>query len=254
MPLFGESWDVGLAVWALGLLDPLRLPALAMRALEDGLDSPSLRRLAGADATEVPHVSALFAAALAEIGIVPPAPAVAARQIGDDVAGRIIRGDVDPLDGARFLTLVAREASKGRPFHGLDPFVYADSEVDDRPADRQLFIDMIRAAAATLVERGRSPVNSSPDVSTIALILLKADPIGLYFRDVANTDEYAGEARHISESLEGCKNYDECLDLVWGVFRESFGVAIAQARERYASVARAIWDAHRGSGQASQAD
>lgn len=248
MPLFGDSWDVGLAVWALGLLDPGRLPALAMRGLEDGLDSPSLRRLAGADVAEVRSAGELFAAALEEIGAVPPAPAGAAKQVGYDVAGRIIRGDVDPFDGARFLSLVAREASKLRPFHELDTFVYADSEVDDRPADRQLFIDMIRAAAVTLVERGRSPLDSPPDVSTIALILLEADPIGLHFRDVANTDEYAGEARRIFESLEGCKSYDECLDMIWAVFTESFGKAIAGSREYYAPVARAIWGAHRGSG------
>jgi hypothetical protein len=168
MSLIGDSWEVGLAVWALGLLDPLRLPALAMRALEDGLESPSLRRLAGADATEVPYASSLFAAALAEAGVVPPTPPAAARQIGYDIAERIIRGHVDPFEGARFLSLVAREASlrdgaahdregQGRPFHELDTFVYVDSEADDRPADRPLFVEMIRAAAATIVERGRSP-------------------------------------------------------------------------------------------------
>jgi hypothetical protein len=91
--------------------------------------------------------------------------------------------------------------------------------------------------------------NSFPDVSTIASLILKEDPMDLYFPDAANTDEYEGEARRISGALEVCQTYDECLDMIWSVFKESFGVAISKSREHYAPVARAIWGARVGPGR-----
>lgn len=145
------NWELGLSLWALGLLDSAGVPDLAVRALENGLDSPSLRRLAGLDRADFESTRSLFLAALAELGVTPPPPPVAVERVARDVAEGIVGGAIDALEGARFLSAVSREMGPG--FHDLDGFVYADSEAEDRPSDREMFADMIRREAGVLLAR-----------------------------------------------------------------------------------------------------
>ena len=76
---------------------------------------------------------------------------MAVERVARDVAEGIVDGAIDALEGARFLSTLSREMGPG--FHDLDLFVYADSEAEDRPSDREMFADMIRREAEVLLAR-----------------------------------------------------------------------------------------------------
>jgi hypothetical protein len=89
--------------------------------------------------------------------------------------------------------------------------------------------------------------NSSIDPATISAIILQEDPIALYSDEDGNTDEYDSEAERIAQALPSCQTYDECLDMIWDVFKEMFGPREAESRERYTNLAHAIWKLRTGS-------
>jgi hypothetical protein len=83
--------------------------------------------------------------------------------------------------------------------------------------------------------------NASIDAATISAIILQEDPIALYSDEDSNTDEYDSEAECIAKALPSCRTYDECLDMIWDVFKEMFGPREAESLERYTKLAHAIW-------------
>lgn len=52
--------------------------------------------------------------------------------------------------------LVSRAVAS--PFHELDPFIYAESEAEDRPSDREFFRTAIVNEATRWVRTGRGSV------------------------------------------------------------------------------------------------
>ncbi len=62
-------------------------------------------------------------------------------------------------------------------------------------------------------------------------ILLKHDPIKIYFPEYDNNDEYIPEARDIATHL--CTSQEKCLDLICAAFVRNFDVSIAGDRDRY---------------------
>lgn len=122
-----------------------RLPDVAAAALVDGLDSPSLRTLAGTPATEVREARDLFLAALAELGIALPTPDQARWNLVRSWADDIVSDRVAPNDGAHriwqqaFWQLGAPEV--------LTVFVGLADEWDDHEGHRGELDTAIREAA-----------------------------------------------------------------------------------------------------------
>jgi hypothetical protein len=152
-----RSWTLptGLALLALDLLSADNVEALATVALEDGFDGARLRRLAGGPSFEQPAVDEILTA-FAEIGVALPARRDAARHLAKVMSSDIVNGVVDPIEAARDLAAIAREVGAG--FHELDPFVYAWSEGEGRPRDREFFRQAIVAEAARWVDTGKGSV------------------------------------------------------------------------------------------------
>lgn len=140
------SFQDTLAWWALGLIESTELPAGAARGLEDGLDSASLRSLAGLERSDSHGCAGLLERAAAELGLRVPDQREAARHLATQLSKRIIQGDLDAIAGARMVAEVSR-AVESPGFHDLDVFVYADSEANDRPEDREFFIQRIFSEA-----------------------------------------------------------------------------------------------------------
>lgn len=84
--------------------------------------------------------------------------------------------------------------------------------------------------------------DSSERARLVAAILIDADPLGLYFEDVDNRDEYASEAARIAERLGQCQSADDCQRLAWDVFREAFGTDGAGPLDRYREIGQRLWD------------
>src|SRR6266496_6140844 len=88
------------AYWRLGLLRTERLPEIAVETLESGLDSPSLRILAGERNCSMATGGPLFERSLVELGVPLPAHDQAGKQIANHYAAQIVSGELSPRDGA----------------------------------------------------------------------------------------------------------------------------------------------------------
>lgn len=145
-----ERLEVAASKVALGLLLSENLADVAVLALEDGCDSPSLRILAGLTAAEADEARAMFDRALAELHGAVPSKRDAVRHLAREIAKEILSGTMGPHDGAKQIwELSLRIPDENLP--ELDSFVYAASEWEDRPEDRHVFEEGIAAAARELV-------------------------------------------------------------------------------------------------------
>jgi len=134
----------------LDYVGPEALVSGAADALGEGVDSPSIRQLAGMDSGEGDDVRAVFDTALHELSIEKPSPREATMLIAAEVARRIEAGGVSPYEGAKEIWHLA-VGLHPEHFPELDPFVYAASEWEERPREHRLFAAGILAAAHDLV-------------------------------------------------------------------------------------------------------
>lgn len=127
--------EYGLSLLGLGLLAADRVALLATLALESGADNVRIRQLAGRCLWDNSRLATVLVEALGDAGVRLPARDAAARHIATAVSSEIVRERVDPLNGASYLAEISRAV--GSNFHELDPFIYAASEAEDRPSDRE---------------------------------------------------------------------------------------------------------------------
>jgi hypothetical protein len=121
-----------LTLWALHRLESEELPKIAADWLAEGLDSRSLRELAGIAYAEMSEVGPLFDKALAELMIAIPKKDEALMFLARHYAQQIVDGVVTPYDGARKIWW---QVSNSLDAHSqlLMPFVGAASELEDLP-------------------------------------------------------------------------------------------------------------------------
>lgn len=75
----------------------------------------------------------------------------------------------------------------------------------------------------------------------IRKILLEEDPMGIYFPEDKNIDEYDKEVEMIIERLNKCRNQKELLEMLWNIFEMQFGISSAGQKERYEKIANKVW-------------
>lgn len=118
------------AHYVLGRVSSDQLPRFAADWLNDGLDSPALRRLAGEESPIMSEVAPIFEKALKELGISIPKKSSALQLLARDYAEKIIQGSLTPHAGAGFISWhVANQLEKAGPL--LLSFVGAASELDE---------------------------------------------------------------------------------------------------------------------------
>lgn len=142
-------------LWALKLLPIDKLPQTAIDLLEAGYDSQPLLELAGLSKSELTEATDLFAKVLFEIGRTPLSKREAALRYTGLISKEIILGKISPYNGAKQIW----RASIGleEPLHEVDTFVYAASEFEDRPDDRDFFADEIVKEARRWADHLRMP-------------------------------------------------------------------------------------------------
>ena len=145
-----EDLKLAASKCALGLLRPDDLVQVGVQALKHGFDSPSLRILAGLNASEVEEARRMFDRALSELDLEVPSKRDAVVNLAREIAKEILAGTTEAYYGAkRIWDLTLHASSEELP--ELDSFVYAASEWDDRPEDRVTFEEGVIAAARDLV-------------------------------------------------------------------------------------------------------
>ena len=125
------------------------LPDLAADALTRGLDSPSLRMLAGARRGEYDENRRLFVAAMKELGVDAPPAGAAIRELVRFWASELVAGALTPYEGARRIWWQGWE-TLGRPDE-LTVFVGLASQWEDHPGQRTEYERHIVTAARKLL-------------------------------------------------------------------------------------------------------
>ncbi len=141
--------EIVAAKWALGLLPADALPRLATTALEAGLDTPSLRLVAGELHPTREETGVLFDDALDELGVDIPDRSRAALIVSKEYATQIADGTISPHTGASRIWELHVEVDGALE---LGPFAYWASEWQeaDTPARREYCESAIRARPPTL--------------------------------------------------------------------------------------------------------
>ena len=126
------------------------MQAIAIELMGNGFNSKSLLALAILDKSDVHEASALLKKALAELGCRGIKIVDALRLYAKSIAKSIIAGEMSPQDGA---TRIWRTKTNAHlpDFHEFDGFIYAASELEDRPEDREIFESGILAEARSLL-------------------------------------------------------------------------------------------------------
>ncbi len=143
------EFDLVVARYVFGLLRREELPAQAVAALEQGLDSPSLRRLAVADCDDADEVRRFVIASAHELNIAIPTRAQAGMAIARWLAAQIVNGTVHPYEGARQIWWEISHALPGE--ESLLPFVGLASEYEDDVERRPLYAQKIVEHARTFL-------------------------------------------------------------------------------------------------------
>jgi hypothetical protein len=84
----------------LGLLTSEDIPSVAVRALEQGYDSPALQQLAAESTAPASNITPLFARALSELSVSSPERNAARLIVARFYARRILDGTLSPYEGA----------------------------------------------------------------------------------------------------------------------------------------------------------
>ncbi len=162
-PLELASWH-----WVAGDLRAEELPDIATDALARGVDSPTLRVLAGENRDDAQGLRDLFALVLEELNYPLLDQDSAQWQLIRLTARGIVAGSVDPGDGANQIWR--------RSFHvteegDLRVFVGLASELEDHPSGAVALNEAILVAAADLLARAKPrrwiQVQASADVSPL---------------------------------------------------------------------------------------
>ena len=126
-----EALEIAVCGLVIGRVRSDELPEIAAQALVRGIDSPSLRELAGLSATDSREAPELFQAAMDELGISRPSHDTALWRLVRKTAAEIASGDLPPYEGARWIW---RNAAHEVEEEGdLRIFVGLASEREDHP-------------------------------------------------------------------------------------------------------------------------
>ena len=118
---------------ALGFATTVELQALAQDLLADDLlSTEAVLALASRDVVYLEDASKLFDEATAQLGLVRPTPDQAALTLAIEACHELLAGAHTPREACQIIAEYSRALDT--PLECLDPFVYADSSLDDSEA------------------------------------------------------------------------------------------------------------------------
>jgi hypothetical protein len=156
------TFDLYLSACALGRIQTSELPTIAMRALEEGLDSPTLVRLAGCRPGErsVFELDEMWVKTLRELGKRLPGRIDAGHELKRYFAGLVASGELPPRAGAGEIAALWIELSTDLPKRKFAGESFGVAKLlgdyyshDDVPAEDDRVHDEIDAALKAECER-----------------------------------------------------------------------------------------------------
>jgi hypothetical protein len=132
--------------WILGLIFVDDLPDIATDLLSKGLSSESLVKLAGLSDQDSNKAVRLFGSSFEELGFEKMSKIEALKIYAKYISSLILSSELTPKRGAELIWKAKLNANIPE-FHDLDAFIYAASEIEDRPEDKAMFEGGIIEAA-----------------------------------------------------------------------------------------------------------
>ncbi len=135
----------------LGLIADRHLPELAVAALS-GSDDSEMMQMALCDKDDLDCITQAKNALFEREGVLNISLAESAVCYAKDVCKSIVAGEIDPIVGSANISRVSipvRNAGSNL----LDPFVYASSEIVDRPEDQDFFVNAIIEEAKIILAK-----------------------------------------------------------------------------------------------------
>jgi hypothetical protein len=126
------------ALQKLGILTNKELIDMAMDAISGGCDNENVFQLSICNVNENDEINTYFAKLKTKLGGESMTMLDALRIYAKETSAEILSGKVSPGDGAKMIWRAHLSANLPT-YHDLDGFIYAASEMDDRPADKELF-------------------------------------------------------------------------------------------------------------------
>ncbi len=121
------------------------LPDVALEFMSQGFKSESLLEIAACSVNENDDIRRLFKLTLLELGGGNITVIDALRNYADQISTSILTSEISPKNGANLIWQSIRNARRVynfdecNEFHDLDGFIYAASEMDERPDDKDFF-------------------------------------------------------------------------------------------------------------------
>ena len=72
-------------------------------------------------------------------------------------------------------------------------------------------------------------------------IFIKVDPMGIYFPEDKNIDEYDKEIDLLIQWLDTSYTQQDLLEKIWQLFKIRFGNFEAGAKEKYEQLTNSVW-------------
>ncbi len=135
----------------LGILSKEKLLQMAKDAVTGGCDDPAVTQLSMFALNEVDEINAQFEKIKIQCDKEAMSMLSALRLYAKEISTLILSGAISPREGANMLWR-AQINSRMETFHELDGFIYAASEMDDRPEDSVLFEEGILKEAKRVIE------------------------------------------------------------------------------------------------------
>lgn len=143
------------AKWTLQSVYPEDVPEICQALVEAGLDSPTLRKLAGLNPPEYDQVPQLLPRLFSETGMEEKTKIEAAWLLVHEYSNRILKGTMGAYEGARRIGQFGNDFDPLFPY--LRPFVAAWYEWDEYPEHSQALESKIRTAASAILPLSPPP-------------------------------------------------------------------------------------------------
>lgn len=138
------------ALQMLGILSREELLQMARDAVIDGCDDAAITQLSICTLDEVDEIKTQFQTIKGQCDKEAMTMLSALRFYAKEISALILSGAMPPREGANMLWR-AQINSRLETFHELDGFIYAASEMDDRPEDKALFEEGILKEAKRVI-------------------------------------------------------------------------------------------------------
>jgi len=135
----------------LGIISTSELPKMATNAISNGCNDYSVIQLSKCDPRDLKKINLLFNEIKSKHKKEAMTMLQALKFYAKEISKLIISGEISPQEGANMLWR-AQISSELDEFHDLDGFIYAASEMDDRPEDEAIFKSGILKEAQRVID------------------------------------------------------------------------------------------------------